>query len=167
MVLASLPQCFACFLICDLLRFTIFKCLNLQNRYINFTMKDCQHHLKTFLSKRLTFIVIIRDMQPNKTILYNMSEQTLVKKQFPIKELIFGKLYKNTSKINLILSLTKNSDHLRGFNMNEWPKNVLLDISFSIKKIYIFTLFDLLSEFCFIYLIVMHAFSMRFCLCVL
>jgi len=42
-------------------------------------MKCCQHHLKTYFIKRLKFIVIIQDMQPTKTILYNKFQQTLAK----------------------------------------------------------------------------------------
>jgi len=43
-------------------------------------MKYCQHHLKICFRKRLKLIVITQDMQPIKTIVYNVFQQTLEKK---------------------------------------------------------------------------------------
>jgi len=55
-------------------------------------MKYCQHHLKICFRKRLKLIVITQDMQPIKTIVYNVFQQTLAKKQFLIEELLFGQM---------------------------------------------------------------------------
>ena len=44
-------------------------------RVFIFTLECCQHHLNICFRKSLVFIFIIQDMQPTKTILYNMFKQ--------------------------------------------------------------------------------------------
>jgi len=85
-------------------------------------MKCCQHRLKTCFRKRLKFIVIIQDMQPTKTTLYNKFQQTLAKKTISHRG---AALWENADQQfkDKPTPLVINPDHFCCCNMDECLKN--------------------------------------------
>jgi len=55
-------------------------------------LPEALHSVKATRCKAPNSTVIIQDIQPTKTILCNKFEQTLAKKHFLIKELLFGQI---------------------------------------------------------------------------